>query len=91
MTSARCLIPESPFDLERLVGLLVEDKRLNPSRYSFVIVAEGARSAHEVAKLAARHGIEMPVSDAVNAVLEARLTPQQAVEQLLARDPRSES
>jgi len=43
VTSARCLIPESPFDLERLVGLLVEDKRLNPSRYAFVIVAEGAR------------------------------------------------
>ncbi|MBA2371613.1 MAG: 6-phosphofructokinase [Candidatus Limnocylindria bacterium] len=43
VTSARCLIPEAPFDLERLTALLVEDKRLNPSRYSFVIVAEGAR------------------------------------------------
>jgi len=43
VTSARCLIPEAPFDLERLVALLVEDKRLNPSRYAFVIVAEGAR------------------------------------------------
>ncbi|MBI2748100.1 MAG: NAD(P)-dependent glycerol-3-phosphate dehydrogenase, partial [Burkholderiales bacterium] len=48
-------------------------------------VAEGVRSAREVAKLAARHGVEMPVSDAVHAVLEGRLTPQQAVEQLLAR------
>lgn len=43
VTSARCLIPESPFDLDRLISLLVEDKRLNPSRYSFVVVAEGAR------------------------------------------------
>ncbi|MGH2378780.1 MAG: 6-phosphofructokinase [Candidatus Limnocylindria bacterium] len=43
VTSARCLIPEAPFDLERLTALLVEDKRLNPSRYAFVIVAEGAR------------------------------------------------
>lgn len=42
VTSARCLVPESPFDLERLISLLVEDKRLNPSRYAFVIVAEGA-------------------------------------------------
>ncbi len=41
-TSGRCLIPEAPFDLDRLVELLVEDKRLNPSRYAFVIVAEGA-------------------------------------------------
>lgn len=43
VTSARCLIPEAPFDLERLTQVLLEDKRLNPSRYSFVIVAEGAR------------------------------------------------
>ena len=54
-------------------------------------VAEGVRSAREVAKLAARHGVEMPVSDAVHAVLEGRLTPQQAVEQLLAREARGET
>jgi len=42
VTSARCLIPEAPFDLERLIALLVADKRANPSRYAFVIVAEGA-------------------------------------------------
>jgi ATP-dependent phosphofructokinase / diphosphate-dependent phosphofructokinase len=42
VTSARCLIPEAPFDLERLVALLVADKRANPSRYAFVIAAEGA-------------------------------------------------
>jgi glycerol-3-phosphate dehydrogenase (NAD(P)+) len=54
-------------------------------------VAEGVRSAREVAKLAARHGVEMPVTAAVNAVLEERLTPQQAVASLLARDPREEA
>ncbi|MEK7860867.1 MAG: 6-phosphofructokinase, partial [Chloroflexota bacterium] len=42
VTSARCLIPEAPFDLDRLIELLVEDKRSNPSHYAFVIVAEGA-------------------------------------------------
>jgi 6-phosphofructokinase 1 len=42
VTSARCVIPEAPFDLERLIDVLVEDKRLNPSRYSFVITSEGA-------------------------------------------------
>lgn len=42
VTSSRCLIPEAPFDLERLIALLVDDKRLNPSRYSFVVAAEGA-------------------------------------------------
>ena len=42
VTSARCLIPESPFDLDRLIEVLVEDKRNNPSRYAFVVAAEGA-------------------------------------------------
>jgi ATP-dependent phosphofructokinase / diphosphate-dependent phosphofructokinase len=42
VTSARCLIPEAPFDLDHLCQLLAEDKRNNPSRYAFVIAAEGA-------------------------------------------------
>jgi 6-phosphofructokinase 1 len=42
VTSARCLIPESPFDLDHLCELLSEDRRLNPSRYAFVVAAEGA-------------------------------------------------
>jgi len=41
-TSARCLIPEYAFDLDLLASLLVEDKRNNPSNYSFVIASEGA-------------------------------------------------
>jgi 6-phosphofructokinase len=42
VTSTRCLIPEAPFDLDRLVQLMVDDKRFNPSRYALVIAAEGA-------------------------------------------------
>jgi len=42
VTSARCLIPEVPFDLDHLVEILVADKQSNPSRYAIVIVAEGA-------------------------------------------------
>jgi 6-phosphofructokinase len=42
VTSARCLIPEYQFDLEHLTQVLVEDKLNNPSRYAFVIAAEGA-------------------------------------------------
>ncbi len=42
VTSARCVIPEAPFDLDRLTNVLIEDKRANPSRYSFVIASEGA-------------------------------------------------
>jgi 6-phosphofructokinase 1 len=42
VTSGRCVIPEARFDLDRLIEVLVEDKRFNPSRYSFVIASEGA-------------------------------------------------
>jgi ATP-dependent phosphofructokinase / diphosphate-dependent phosphofructokinase len=42
VTSARCVIPEAPFDLEALAELLDDDRRLNPSGYSFVIASEGA-------------------------------------------------
>ena len=53
-------------------------------------VAEGVRSAKEVAKLAAAKSVDMPVSAAVSAVLEGRVSPAQAVEQLLARDAKRE-
>jgi 6-phosphofructokinase 1 len=42
VTSGRCVIPEVEFDLDRLIGILLEDKRNNPSRYAFVIASEGA-------------------------------------------------
>jgi ATP-dependent phosphofructokinase / diphosphate-dependent phosphofructokinase len=38
----RCIIPESPFDIEALTELLVKDRYSNPSRYSVVIISEGA-------------------------------------------------
>jgi 6-phosphofructokinase 1 len=39
----RCLIPEVPFDIEKLSRLLMEDKKANPSNYAIVLVAEGAQ------------------------------------------------
>jgi 6-phosphofructokinase 1 len=38
----RCVIPEYKFDIERLTELLAEDRNNNPSRYSIVLVSEGA-------------------------------------------------
>lgn len=38
----RCVIPEYPFNLDRLTELLVLDRRRNPSRYAIVLVSEGA-------------------------------------------------
>ncbi len=41
----RCVIPEHKFDIERLTELLVQDRYKNPSRYSIVLVSEGAMFA----------------------------------------------
>jgi 6-phosphofructokinase len=38
----RCVIPEHRFEIEQLAGLLSEDRHRNPSRYSVVLVSEGA-------------------------------------------------
>src|SRR4051795_8906137 len=38
----RCVIPEYKFQIEHLTELLSEDRRRNPSRYSVVLVSEGA-------------------------------------------------
>ena len=38
----RCVIPEHKFDIERLTELLAQDRFKNPSRYSVVLVSEGA-------------------------------------------------
>ena len=42
VTSARCVIPEAPFDLDALAEVLAWDWRTNPSNYAFVIASEGA-------------------------------------------------
>jgi 6-phosphofructokinase 1 len=43
VTSIRCVIPEYRVNLERLVELLLADKRENPSGYSLVVLSEGAQ------------------------------------------------
>jgi glycerol-3-phosphate dehydrogenase (NAD(P)+) len=48
------------------------------------------QSAREVARVAAARGLDMPVTQAVVAVLDGGLSAAQAVEQLLARDAKAE-
>jgi len=42
VTSVRCCIPEFKVDLKKLIALLINDKRNNPSNYSLCILSEGA-------------------------------------------------
>jgi 6-phosphofructokinase 1 len=38
----RCVIPEYKFDIDRLTELLVYDRNRNPSKYSVLLISEGA-------------------------------------------------
>lgn len=75
----------------RRVGLeLARGKPLASILRDLGHVAEGVRSAKEVARLAAERKVDMPVTEAVNAVLDQKVSPAEAVEQLLAREPKME-
>ena len=52
--------------------------------------AEGVRCAQAVRELARQHGVDMPIADAVAAVLFDGDTPRDTVKRLLSRDPRDE-
>jgi glycerol-3-phosphate dehydrogenase (NAD(P)+) len=75
----------------RRVGVeLARGKSLNDILQDLGHVAEGVRSAKEVLNLSLKKNVEMPVTQAVNAVLEGKLKPAAAVEQLLSRDLKRE-
>jgi 6-phosphofructokinase 1 len=42
VTSTRCCIPEYRFNLDKLIDLVLTDKKKTPSNYSLVILSEGA-------------------------------------------------
>jgi glycerol-3-phosphate dehydrogenase (NAD(P)+) len=50
-------------------------------------VAEGVYSARTVVQRAAHLGVDMPISQAVVALLDGQLAPIQAVQRLMGRDP----
>lgn len=75
----------------RSVGLgIAAGRRLDEVLAALGHVAEGVSSARCVRDLARRHGLEMPITEMVCAVLFEGLAPATAAEQLLSRDPRAE-
>jgi glycerol-3-phosphate dehydrogenase (NAD(P)+) len=54
-------------------------------------VAEGVACAPTVLQRAQALGLEMPITDAVVRVLEGRVTPQAAIQELMGREARRES
>ncbi len=75
----------------RKVGqLLAQGMNLQQAVDSLGHVAEGVYSARTVAQRARSLGVDMPITDAVVALLDGALQPAQAVVLLMGRDPKDE-
>ncbi len=76
----------------RRVGLrLAEGVPLRQILAELGHVAEGVLSAPTVLRRAHGRGVAMPITESVVGVLEGRLTPPQALEQLMGREARPEA
>ncbi|MDR1227535.1 MAG: NAD(P)-dependent glycerol-3-phosphate dehydrogenase [Azoarcus sp.] len=75
----------------RTVGLaLAAGKTLPDILTELGHVAEGVPTAREAARLSDSLGVEMPICAAIDALLRGELAARDAVEQLLAREPKQE-
>jgi glycerol-3-phosphate dehydrogenase (NAD(P)+) len=76
----------------RRVGmLLAQGRSLAQAVESLGHVAEGVYSARTVVQRAQLLGVDMPIAEAVVALLDGRLRPAEAVAQLMGRGPRVEA
>ena len=76
----------------RRVGqLLAQGLSLQQAVDSLGHVAEGVYSARTVVQRAAVAGVDMPISEAVVALLDGRLRPVEAVAALMGREPKLET
>lgn len=76
----------------RQVGLgLAQGKKLDAIVSELGHVAEGVRCAQAVRALAMERGVDMPITNAVAAVLFDGVSPREMVAKLLSRDPRGEA
>ena len=53
-------------------------------------VAEGIHSTSAALGLAARYGVEMPITDQMQAILHGNKSPREAIKELMARPGRDE-
>lgn len=76
----------------RRVGLaLAQGQALADITRDLGHVAEGVLTAREVARRAQALSVDMPITQAVCALLDGSVSPRQVVDQLMGRDPKSEA
>jgi len=74
----------------QLGALLAQGTTLEAYRASHRNVAEGVNTALGASRLAARHGVAMPITEQVAAVLFQGASPREAVRQLMERELKAE-
>ncbi len=85
---ATCASPQSR---NRTVGFaLGEGRSLDEIVGGMHMVAEGVKSAGPLVGLARAHGVEMPIAEQVQAIVEGRCSPPQALMNLMERPSRPE-
>jgi 6-phosphofructokinase 1 len=83
VTSARCVIPEAPYDVDALAEIMAEDYRLSPSHYAIVVTAEGAIwQGAELADLGEADAFGHRHKANVGEALAAELTGRTGIESL---------
>ncbi len=81
----------SPKSRNRMVGFaLGEGRPLDDIVSGMHMVAEGVKSAGPLVGLARAHGIEMPIAEQVQAIVEGRCSPAEALMNLMQRPSRPE-
>jgi glycerol-3-phosphate dehydrogenase (NAD(P)+) len=81
----------SPKSRNRMVGFsLGEGRMLDDIVSGMHMVAEGIKSAGPLVGLARAHGVEMPIAEQVEAIVEGRCSPVDALMNLMARPSRPE-
>ena len=81
----------SPKSRNRMVGFsLGEGRTLDEIVSGMHMVAEGIKSAGPLVGLARAHGVEMPIAEQVEAIVEGRCSPVDALMNLMARPSRPE-
>ena len=81
----------SPKSRNRMVGFaLGEGRSLEDIVSGMHMVAEGVKSAGPLVGLAQDHGVEMPIAEQVQAIVEGRCSPADALMNLMRRPSRPE-
>jgi glycerol-3-phosphate dehydrogenase (NAD(P)+) len=81
----------SKYSRNRFVGeRIARGKTLSQVLKEMTMVAEGVKTTKSAYQLSLRHKVEMPITEQVYKVLFADKQPQQAITELMTRDPKSE-